>query len=415
MVARPPFCVRTSRAILSVGRKFPFLPHRQVDTYSDRVLLRRTRCMAIIIGRCGSNHTNLKFLSNYTIESPVQQLWNDFMDMCSNCMDLVLSKFSSIRFNQPWVNSRTKQICRKKKRMYNHARHTGKESDWNKYYNLKKIAQQECRLAYSNYISNLINPQTKNKKFWSFIKSQRQDQTGIPPLHTDENTIDDDLEKTTILNNQFASVFTRENTNMLPILSGTPFPYMQNIEFSIQGVAKLLSNLKPNKASGPDKIAARFLKEMASVLAPSLTLIFKASLAQGILPDDWKKAFIIPVYKKGDRSCAAKYRPISLTSLPCKIMEHIICSNIFSHLDEHGILCDQQHGFRQKRSCETQLITAINDFAITLNNSEQVDAIFLDLSKVFDTVPHKRLCNKLSFYGIRGALLRWIESFLHSK
>ena len=144
--------------------------------------------------------------------------------------------------------------------MYNHARHTGKESDWNKYYNLKKIAQQECRLAYSNYISNLINPETKNKKFWSFIKSQRQDQTGIPPLHTDENTIDDDLEKTTILNNQFASVFTRENTNMLPILSGTPFPYMQNIEFSIQGVAKLLSNLKPNKASGPDKIAARFLK-----------------------------------------------------------------------------------------------------------------------------------------------------------
>ena len=202
---------------------------------------------------------------------------------------------------------------------------------------------------------------------------------------------------------------------MLPTLSGTPFPYMQNIEFTIQGVAKLLSNLNPNKASGPDKIAARFLKEMASVLAPSLTLIFKASLAQGILPDDWKKAFVIPVYKKGDRYCAANYRPISLTSLPCKIMEHIICSNIFSHLEEHGILCDEQHGFRQKRSCETQLITAVNDFTIALNNSEQVDAIFLDLSKAFDTVPHKRLCNKLSFYGIRGALLRWIESFLTNR
>ena len=80
---------------------------------------------------------------------------------------------------------------------------------------------------------------------------------------------------------------------------------------------------------------------MASVLAPSLTLIFKASLAQGTLPDDWKKAFVIPIYKKGDRSCAANYRPISLTSLPCKIMEHIICSNIFSHLDGHGILCDE--------------------------------------------------------------------------
>ena len=108
---------------------------------------------------------NLKFLSNYTIESPVQQLWNDFMGMCSNCMDLVPSKFSSIRFNQPWVNSGTKQICRKKKRMYNRARLTGKESDWNKYYNLKKTAQHECRSAYSNYISSLFNPETKNKKF----------------------------------------------------------------------------------------------------------------------------------------------------------------------------------------------------------------------------------------------------------
>ena len=202
---------------------------------------------------------------------------------------------------------------------------------------------------------------------------------------------------------------------MLPTLSGTPFPFMQDIEFTTQGVAKLLSNLKPNKASGPDKIAARFLKEMASALAPSLTLIFKASLAQGILPNDWKKAFIIPVYKKGDRSCAANYRPISLTNLPCKIMEHIICSNIFSHLDEHGILCDEQHGFRQKKSFETQLITAVNDFATALNNSEQVDAIFLDLSKAFDTVPHKRLCNKLSFYGIRGALLRWIENLLTNR
>ena len=93
-------------------------------------------------------------------------------------------------------------------------------------------------------------------------------------------------------------------------------------------------------------------------------------------------------------------------------MEHIICSNIFSHLEERGVLCDEQHGFRRKRSCETQLITAVNDFAIALNNSEQIDAIFLDLSKAFDTVPHKRLCNKLAFYGIRGALLKWIQSFL---
>ena len=199
---------------------------------------------------------------------------------------------------------------------------------------------------------------------------------------------------------------------MIPTLSGTPFPDMDHIEITVDGVTNLLSNLKSNKAGGPDKITARFLKEMASFLAPSLTLLFKASFTQGILPDDWKKANVIPVYKKGDRSCAANYRSISLTCIVCKIMEHIICSNIFSHLDKYGILCDQQHGFRHKRSCETQLITTINDFATALNNSEQVDAIFLDLSKAFDTVPHKCLCYKLSFYGIRGTILKWIKCFL---
>ena len=348
---------------------------------------------------------NSKFLATFSIthEPPVQQMWNDFMNMCSDCMDLVPSKFSSIRFNQFWVNSKTKQICRKKKRMYNRARTTGKDSDWHKYYDLKKIAQYECRLAYSNYISNLINPETGNKKFWSFIKSQRQDYSGIPPLYGDTGTTDNDLAKAKLL---------KENTNMIPTLSGTPFPDMDHIEITVDGVTNLLSNLKSNKAGGPDKITARFLKEMASFLAPSLTILFKASFTQGILPDDWKKANVIPVYKKGDRSCAANYRPISLTCIVCKIMEHIICSNIFSHLDKYGILCDQQHGFRHKRSCETQLITTINDFATALNNSEQVDAIFLDLSKAFDTVPHKRLCYKLSFYGIRGTLLKWIECFL---
>ena len=208
-------------------------------------------------------------------------------------------------------------------------------------------------------------------------------------MYSDTGTTDNDLAKAKLLNNQFTSVFTRENTNMIPTLSGTPFPDMDHIEITVDGVTNLLSNLKSNKAGGPDKITARFLKEMASFLAPSLTLLFKDSFT--ILPDDWKRANVIPVYKKGDRYCAANYRPISLTCIVCKIMEHIICSNIFSHLDKYRILCDQQHRFRHKRSCETQLITTINDFAIALNNFEQVDAIFLDLSKAL-TLCHINVC-----------------------
>ena len=166
--------------------------------------------------------------------------------------------------------------------------------------------------------------------------------------------------------------------------------------------------MDPSKANGPDGIPARFLKDMANDLAPSLTLIYQASLQQGRIPDEWRKALITPIYKNGDRSCPANYRPISLTCIVCKTLEHIISTSIYNHLEEYDILCPEQHGFRRRRSCETQLISTVHDLVTALNNAEQVDAILLDLSKAFDKVPHIRLCHKLSFYGIAGHTLEWI-------
>ena len=144
---------------------------------------------------------------------------------------------------------------------------------------------------------------------------------------------------------------------MIPTLSGAPFPDMDHIEITVDGVTSLLSNLKSKvRQVALIKSLLDFLKRWPVFWLHHLFYFLKPlSLKAGILPDDWKKANVIPVYKKGDRYCAANYRPISLTCIVCKIMEHIICSNIFSHLDKYGILCDQQHRFRHKRSCETQL------------------------------------------------------------
>ena len=105
-----------------------------------------------------------------------------------------------------------------------------------------------------------------------------------------------------------------------------------------------------------------------------------------------------------------------LLVLCCKILEHIVCSSIYAHLDENKILSDVQHGFRKKRSCETQLIITVDDLAQILNSvGGQADVKFLDFSKAFDKVPHCRLCEKLSFYGIRGPLLTWIRDFLTNR
>ena len=175
---------------------------------------------------------------------------------------------------------------------------------------------------------------------------------------------------------------------------------------------KLLKGLKHHKASGPDNIPTRFLKEAANELAPALGLIFSASLIQGYVPDDWKTADVTPIFKKGDRSTPSNYRPISLTAVCRKVMEHILHSQVMQHLDHHNILSDSQYGFRKKRSCDSQLILIIQDLASSLEDGEQIDAVLLDFSKAFDKVPHQRLLLKLQHYGIRGHLLSWIESFL---
>ena len=183
----------------------------------------------------------------------------------------------------------------------------------------------------------------------------------------------------------------------------------------MEGVAHQLAILNPSKSGGPDEIPPRFLKELANDLAPSLTLIFQASLKQGTIPDDWKKALVVPVFKKGVRTNPSNCRPISLTCVICKVLEHIITSSIYAHLESQNILCDAQHGFHKRRSCDTQLISTINDFAAALNEGYEINAIFLDLSKAFDTVPHVRLCQKLSHYGVRGNTLLWIKDFLSER
>ena len=207
-------------------------------------------------------------------------------------------------------------------------------------------------------------------------------------------------------------MFTTEDTQCTLTPDESPYLDIQPISITYADVSQLLTTLDVHKAPGPDKIPSHLLQLASQEIAPVLTLIINSSLHQGELPMDWKRANIVPVFKKGDKTLASNYRPILLTSISCKIMEHLIHTHLFSHLESINILCDRQHGFRPRRSCESQLITTVNNISKSLDSGFQIDIIFLDLSKAFDKVPHHRLCNKLSYYGIRGELLTWLQNFL---
>ena len=154
------------------------------------------------------------------------------------------------------------------------------------------------------------------------------------------------------------------------------------------------------------------LKEAVEEIAPFLQFIFNQLLTTGQVPGDWKCANVSPVFKKDSKKEACNYRPVSFTSVPCKIMEHIIFHHIMGHLNAHHVLVNYQRGFRRGHSCESQLVAIVEHLARNLDHCKQTDVLLLDFSKAFDTVPHKRLLKKLDHYGIRGQLIKWIESWL---
>ena len=181
---------------------------------------------------------------------------------------------------------------------------------------------------------------------------------------------------------------------------------MGDITVDPKGVAKLLDGLNVHKAPGPDGLNARVLKECSNEISPILALIFNESLARGDVPDEWRQANVSPVFKKGEKYDAANYRPVSLTCICCKTLEHILVSNINKHLALDSILADCQHGFRNQRSCETQLVQFVHDIISNLDGAvnrghKQTDLIIMDFAKAFDKVPHRRLLHKLDYYGIR--------------
>ena len=158
-----------------------------------------------------------------------------------------------------------------------------------------------------------------------------------------------------------STTYTREDTDSIPWL-GPVNARIGDINVTEQGVSKLLKDLKVHKASGPDKIPNRVLRELADEIAPVLTAVYNQSFTSDTTPKDWKNALITPVYKKGNVHLASNYRPVSLTYVACKLLEHIVCSHILSFLESHSLLTPLQHGFHKGHSCESQLLITLDDF-----------------------------------------------------
>uniref|UniRef100_A0A803J7Q1 Reverse transcriptase domain-containing protein n=1 Tax=Xenopus tropicalis TaxID=8364 RepID=A0A803J7Q1_XENTR len=180
-------------------------------------------------------------------------------------------------------------------------------------------------------------------------------------------------------------------------------------------VLKGLHTINVNKAPGPDGIHPWVLRELGAELQWPLFLIFSDSLSSGMVPRHWKKANVIPIFKKEVRSQPGNYRPVNLTSVVGKLFEGLLRDHIQNYVVENGIMSSNQHGFRKDRSCQTNLIAFYDEVSKKLDSGDAVDIIYLDFAKAFDTVPHKRLLSKLRSIGLSEVVCTWIENWLQDR
>ena len=225
----------------------------------------------------------------------------------------------------------------------------------------------------------------------------------------------DDVDKANILQDQFSSVFTVEDDSQIPSIPRKTDQKVSNLLITEVMILEEILALNPNKSCGPDDVSPLMLIHLADFIAGPLALLMNKTLHLGILPLDWKKAYVSPIFKKGARNIAENYRPISLTSVVCKLMEKFVKDAVLQHMVDNNLLSPKQFGFVSGRSTVTQLLGYLDECADIISNDVIVDSIYFDFSKAFDTVPHKRLKRKLNAYGIDGELLTWIEGFLSGR
>ena len=256
-----------------------------------------------------------------------------------------------------------------------------------------------------------------NKRpFAAYVKSKTKARVNVGPLKVNNTTVCDNQEMAEVLNSFFVSVFTDEPDGPVPEAPALPCDsVLKEIRFEPGKVRKKLAELRPESAPGPDGVTARFLKEHAEALAPALVILFNKSMEEGVVPDDWRCANVTPIFKKGTKGDPGNYRPVSLTSIPCRIMESCIRDCIVDHLERNKLINPSQHGFMRKKSCTTNLLEFMEKVTAEVDQGNVMDLIYLDFSKAFDKVPHKRLIGKVRAHGVSGKLLQWIKLWLQGR
>lgn len=354
--------------------------------------------------------------TNYYNENNPDVAWNIFTSNIMSVFDklapLKCCRIQSKRSgNKPWITSEVLNAMKLRDSLYKQFKNNRSNDNFKKY----KIAR--------NRVNTLVN---KNRYVF-FQNHFMKDNSGKSHWKTINNLLGKSSSPVTppVSPNLFAEHFAdiASHTNQGVSFSPTFESFLRNAPnttFSFQycsetDAKRLLRNLNCSRSCGLDNISNYMLKAAGSSIVSSLTYLFNLCISNARLPDVWKKAKVIPIFKKGPPTEPSNYRPISLLSSTSKLFERFLSLQLTSYFESNSLLSPYQHGFRSGHSTLSALISLTEHINMAIDKNKFVLASFLDLSKAFDTVHHITLLKKLSYYGINGSSLLLLKSYLTNR
>ena len=320
----------------------------------------------------------------------------------------------------PWYTTYLRLLKRRVMRTFHKFKKFNRQKDWNLYKSLNKEYHNKLDEAESSYnakLSSSLASSRNTKKWWTTVKwlIGKGGDVSYPSLNINGDTVSDCKEKAQCFNDFFLSHSRIDSSQSnLPNLPPDP-PMFVSVEATEDEVFDLLKSLDVSKATGQDGISPKMLHMAGRSIVPSLTKLINLSLKHCRVPNIWKIANVLPLFKKGDRCDMNNYRPVSILPCASKILERIVFKSVFNYFRDNHLLSPHQSGFMPGDSTVNQLTYLYHTFAKALDERKKVQIVFCDISKAFDRCWHDGILFKLEALGVGGHILLWFKDYLSNR